>query len=241
MSRSRKKQDDITTQPAARAPTGITNQPARAASAPDAPGALGALPLWGAGLLVLLTLFVVFWALRQPEPPHGIGSPSDRTAKADPNKGKTWEMVLMEMADKGRLNQEWRPEPWEPSSAADKVIDRFVTLKKAGDRTANDLLAGKALAEGEVIAEADVEPRATDTFLRQPFTITAIYRGEPDGKGGQKAAANRYTIAGTGPVTTPHYRVRGAGPSSSFITKDLELVVEVRDGKIHGVRSTAGR
>src|SRR5262249_44936437 len=146
-----------------------------------------------------------------------------------------WATVLLEKARRGELGPNWQPPPWAPTSEADQIIDRFVTLKKAGDPRANDLLGGTALIEDEVIDEINLEPRATDTFLRQPFAITAPARGEPDSVGGQRLTPNRYTLIGLGPVKTPIIRVRdgkgNAGLTSPFITKDAELIVDVRGGK----------
>jgi len=223
---------NITTQPASRP------GPVAPARAPDvsAPSS-GGVPWVGVGAFLLLVGLVgALLFMRDEAAP--VKSGPQREAKSDP-----WEKVLADVAARG--NRKWEPPPWAPVGEADGLVDRFVTLKKAGDAKANDLLGGKPLAEGDVIDEANLEARATDTFLRQSFTLTAIYRGEPDGQGGQRNTANRYTLAGVGPVRTPVFRIRYSkgdeGPSSSFITKELELVVEVRGGKIHGVQSHPGR
>jgi hypothetical protein len=233
---------NITTQPAAR--------PGAAAPAggPDVSAAspFGGMSLVGAGALVLLVALVGgLLLIRDEGAPVKSGPPAPDGPKAD-LKGKRWDEVLEDLAARGQLgNKKWEPEPWVPSSEADKLIDRFVALKKVGDPGADALLGGKALTEEQVIDEADVERLSTDTYLRQPLKALAIHRGEPDGRGGQKAAANRYTLACQGPIQTPPFRVRDAR-GEALLTRDLitgpgELVVEVRGGKIHGVRSTTGR
>lgn len=221
-------------------PQNVTTRPAArpAGRAPAHAPAAGGASWIGLVALVLVAGLVGALLFAGDEATPGRGTAPEEPAREV--KGDPWKKVLAELAARG--DKKWEPEPWAPASEADRLVDRFVALKKAADAAAHDLLGGKALAEGEVIGEADLEPRATDTFLRQPLTLTAIYRGEPDG---QRATPDRYTLTGVGPVRTPIFRVRWAngdeGPSSSFITKDFELVVEVRGGKIHGVRSNPGR
>jgi hypothetical protein len=138
----------------------------------------------------------------------------------------------------------WRPEPWEPSSQNDRVVDRFVKLWRAGDTEAVKLLGGKPLVEDELVPEKAFDARSTDSFLRQKVEVIAIWRGEPDGAGGQKAATDRYTIACKGVVQSPVVRVRtarGEPSSTREIVTNPELVVEVQGGKIHGVRTAAAR
>ena len=64
--------------------------------------------------------------------------------------------------------------------------------------------------------------------------------GEPDGNGKQRAAKGRYTILTKGPVSSPHLVVRddkGVAKRGQLLMLDPDLVVEVRNGKICGVRS----
>jgi hypothetical protein len=252
-------------------PQNVAKQPAARPAAPAPASApdvsvptSGGVPWVGVGAFLLLVGVVGALLLMRDEaappksgPPVGPG----KQVTTDP-----WKKALEDLAARG--NRRWEPEPWVPVGEADHLVDWFVALKqadsralmlgepvfgvdwfaalkKAVDAAAEDVLGGRPLTEGEVINEAELEARATDTFLRQRFTLTAIYRGEPDGQGGQRNTANRYTLAGVGPVRSPIIRIRWAhgdeGPSSSFITKELELVVEVRGGKIHGVRSHPGR
>jgi hypothetical protein len=174
---------------------------------------------------------------------HGV-QPGRRSSE-QPVDGWT---KLIELARQGKLRSpqtDWRPQPWEPKSESDKVIDRFVKLHEGGDAAALKLLAGKPLlVEEEELPESAFDARSTDTFLRQKFAVKNIWRGEPDGAGGQKETPGRYTLACEGAVQTPLVRVRGArgeGKLTSGWVTNPELVVAVRDGKIYGVRAESPR
>src|SRR5262249_4516280 len=130
MSRNRKKLLPTT------GPNNITTQPAKPgvpppAPAPDvsAPAPLGGLPLSGAGALRLLVALGAGLLLVRDDPaPTKKGSPEGAGPKVE-TKGKDWMGVLMDMAERGQLgNKKWVPEPWVPTSKADKVVNRFVTL-----------------------------------------------------------------------------------------------------------------
>jgi hypothetical protein len=132
------------------------------------------------------------------------------------------------------------PEPWKVRSAEDRVIDEFVRRHRDGDPKAVDLLGTAPVFGDEMVSEAEAERRETDHFLRSSLEIVDIWRGEPTGQGPQKPVPGLYTLVARGGVFAPALQVDyGDGkPSPRQRTMhNPDLIVEVRDGKVRGVRS----
>jgi hypothetical protein len=134
----------------------------------------------------------------------------------------------------------WKPERWEPLSADDNIIDRFFTHRKAGDKAALEFLGPAPDFDEEPVTEETAAARQTDFFLRSPLEFRDIWRGEPDGRGGQRPSAHRYTLVTRGNVSSPPLNIRTDGGIRTRVqehTSSPDLVVEVRDGKIYGLRA----
>jgi hypothetical protein len=130
--------------------------------------------------------------------------------------------------------------PWEPLSEEDRLIDRFVTLHKAGDKAALDLLGPAPVFDDEPVSEKTAESRQTDFYLRSDLQFRDIRRGEPDGNGGRRAVPGRYTIVTKGSVSSPKLNIRterGIEREAQEHLTSPDLVVEVREGKIYGLRA----
>jgi hypothetical protein len=133
----------------------------------------------------------------------------------------------------------WEMEPWQPRTDEDRIIDRFVTLHKAGDKSALDLLGPAPVFDDEPVSETTAERRQTDFFLRSNLRFRDIWRGEPDGNGSRRAVPGRYTIGTKGSVSSPKLNIRtkrGIDPRVQAHASSSDLVVEVREGKIYGLR-----
>jgi hypothetical protein len=131
-------------------------------------------------------------------------------------------------------------QPWVPRTEDERLLDQFVKLHNARDRSAVQHLGPMPVFGEEPVSEKDAEPLQTDYFLRSELRIVDVWRGEPDGAGGQRAAPGRYTLVTKGGVATPYFRVRtdkGIDPPSQLVMNNPDLVVEVRDGKVRGVKS----
>jgi hypothetical protein len=151
--------------------------------------------------------------------------------------GGFWLMTLEPRDDGGAFPG------WKPVTAADRVIDGFARKANAKDREAVGLLGPEAVFDGKPISEQEADARQADYYLRRPeLRVITIRSGEP-GKKRKKGDPPRdvYTLVTKVQGSTPPLTVRNAkgvveSPSRLFII-DPDIVVEVKDGKIHGVRS----
>jgi hypothetical protein len=150
--------------------------------------------------------------------------------------GGFWLMTVEPRGDGG-------PFPgWKPVAKADRVIDSFGQKANAKDRTALDLLGPEPVFDERPVSEAEADARQADFYLRRPdLRVVTIRRGEP-GKKRKKGDPPRdiYTLVTKVQGSTPPLTVRNnkgvvESPSRLFIINP-DIVVEVKDGKIHGVR-----
>jgi hypothetical protein len=130
---------------------------------------------------------------------------------------------------------------WKPAGDEDRVIDRFARLVNARDAKAADLLGEEPVFDERPVSEEVADARQTDFYLRsEELKVLAIRRGEPDREGRMKEAAGRYTLVTRVQGSTPPLRVRNdkgevESPSRLFMINP-DLLVEVVDGKVRGVR-----
>jgi hypothetical protein len=152
--------------------------------------------------------------------------------------GGVW-LMTMKPRDEGG-----RPPGWTPVTAADRVIDSFARKVNAKDREALGLLGPEPVFDEEPVSDEEAEARQTAYCLRRPeLRVVGIRRGEPGVKR-KKGDPPRdiYTLATKLQGSTPPLRIRdekgNVGSPSRLFVVDLDLVVEVKDGKIHGIRTT---
>src|SRR5262249_2686287 len=158
----------------------------------------------------------------RPEPDR----PEKKRARASEPPLDGWEM-LAKLSKEGKLGSRtsWRPEPWEPKSDDDRVVDRFFRDRDVA------VLGGSPLKEDEVLPESGSDARAADPVLREKLRLVTVWRGEPDAEGGQKAVEGRYTIVCKGVAQTPVVRTknaRGQTAPTREAVNNPELVVDVR-------------
>jgi hypothetical protein len=131
---------------------------------------------------------------------------------------------------------------WAPVDAADWVVNDFCVKANQLDRSALDLLGPEPVFDDQPVSEAEADARQADFYLRRPeLRVLGIRRGEP-GKKRKKGDPPRdvYTLVTKVQGSTPPLTVRNANglvesPSRLFLI-DPDIVVEVKGGKIHGVR-----
>jgi len=215
----------------------------------SAPSGLGWSAFWQAMIVFVLLLAGLLWTAWLTQVWPFAGPPEDTKVEpkvAPKTKQMTFAQALEDAVRKGKKGSGWQPEPWKPASADDQIIDDYVRLQKAGDGRAFELLGGEALvAEGPVLEE-DFARRATNWLLREKITIIGIWRGEPASDGySQKPVAGRYTLKLQGihqsPLVRLHDRSGKAVGSSNTVFTSPEVIVDVRRGKIIGVRTTSAR
>jgi hypothetical protein len=115
------------------------------------------------------------------------------------------------------------------------VLVEFSRLKNAGDPRADDLLAPAPALPAAPVLEDEAERLDAQLFLRQPFKVTQIRR-EGAGAGGQP----RFVLVAEGSVQTResvtlHTEDGGIRPHFRALYNP-DFLVELRDGKIFGVR-----
>lgn len=129
----------------------------------------------------------------------------------------------------------------KPADPVDGVLDRFRTQINASDRKALDLLGPEPVFDTRPVSEQEADARTADFYLRQPdLKIVGIRRGDPKVREKKGMAGNRYTLVTRVQGSTPPLSVRNdkgvvESPSRLFMINP-DLVVEVKDGKIHGIR-----
>ncbi len=123
-------------------------------------------------------------------------------------------------------------EKWQVVTAEDGVCDSFMRKRNAADPAADSLLGREPAIPGGVVTETEAECLETDYFLRDILKISEIRR--------TKDAAG-YLFVTQGNVAAPRLAVRrndGEISSEQRTMSNPDLYVEVRDGKIYGVRSS---
>jgi hypothetical protein len=124
------------------------------------------------------------------------------------------------------------PDSWAPVTAEDRVCDDFMQKRKAGDPAAASLLTSLPVVDGtKPFSTAEAERTETDFFLQDPdLKVTDIRR----------TAENGYVFVTEGNVAAPRLQVKGADGKMRTEQRTMsnpDLYVEVRDGRIHGVRA----
>jgi hypothetical protein len=124
---------------------------------------------------------------------------------------------------------------WEPVTPEDHLVDQFMHLKNAKDERAHDLLAQLPPVPEETVAVSPDEAQRIQTayFLRDTLEIVTIERVTKS----SKVPTYRLTTEGT--VASPRLTVRVANGARSEqrTMSNPDVLVEVRDGKIIGIRS----
>jgi hypothetical protein len=120
-----------------------------------------------------------------------------------------------------------------PVNEDERVAAEFVQLKNAGDPSAAGLLGRTPASPPDAVSRAEADRLQTDFFLRQDLHIVGARRGRSPGT---------LVLATKGNVSAPGLLVQeGAAASSEQRTmSNPDLTVEVRDGKIFGVRCDLG-
>jgi hypothetical protein len=176
--------------------------------------------------------------------------PQQPTTSANPRLGWWWLLVPAALlAYGGAWLMTMKPRDdgggvagWTPVTAADRVLDSFARKVNAKDREALNLLGPEPVFDEEPVSEQEADARQASFYLRRPeLRVVAIRRGEP-GKKRKRGDPPRdvYTLVTKVQGSTPLLTVRNnkgvvESPSRLFML-DPDIVVEVKGGKIHGVR-----
>jgi hypothetical protein len=119
---------------------------------------------------------------------------------------------------------EWSADPEEV-----QLVERFMALKNASDPEAEQLLAPPQVVEDKPVSEAEADRIQTECFLRQNLRILSVRFNRE----------KRWVLATKGNVSAPTLPVRTATGVDRVqrTMSNPDLIVEVRDDKVHGVRA----
>lgn len=119
---------------------------------------------------------------------------------------------------------EWSPDPEEV-----QIVERFMALKNADDPEAEQLLAPPPVIADKPVSEWEANRIQTECFLRQNIRILSV----------RPTWEKRWVLATKGNVSAPMLPVRTANGVDRIqrTMSNPDLIVEVRDGKVHGIRA----
>jgi hypothetical protein len=124
-----------------------------------------------------------------------------------------------------------------PSSPSppEKICREFARLKTRGEATANNLLGPAPSVPSEPVSPEEAQRLQTEFWLRGDFEITDVWStgGQPDGQ----SATYTLVTKGTFPATELKVRTPDGIDVVNRSMAHADLFVEVKDGKIYGVRA----
>lgn len=140
--------------------------------------------------------------------------------------------VVLVLIVAGWANRSAGPDALRHADIADperELCQQFLLLKKAGDPAADALLAPRAAQPEQPLSQEEAARFQTNCFLHQDIRILAARRD----------AQGRLVLFTKGNVSAPTLEVRTARGvdrvQRTMVNPDL--IVEVRDGTIHGLRA----
>ncbi len=119
-----------------------------------------------------------------------------------------------------------------PITSEEWLCARFIQLKNNGDPTAAALLGPPTTAPDGSVAPEEADRLDTEYFLRQDIHFTGV---------GRAAKPGQLVLYAKGSVSAPELHVRTASgvESRQRVLFNPDITVEVRDGRIFGVSSSA--
>jgi hypothetical protein len=207
----RRSNDSVTAVAPSRSSTGVTGSPpSKHVAPPIAAPTSSAFPyvVTGTAFLAVIGLIAIVWSKAVNDP----------TTKSD----------LKRSVDSQST--------WQPKTDEDRICDRFMLRRRAGDPAAAALLGREPVQPAGEVTEDEAQQMQTDFFLHDPdLQILTIRRG-PQAKHG----VEYYVLVTHGNVSAPRLSIRlpnGESSSQQRTMTNPDLFVEVRDGKIYGVFS----
>lgn len=122
-------------------------------------------------------------------------------------------------------------EPHDPEA----IVRQFSQWKNTDDVRAEELLAPRQVPDRPA-TPAEAERLDADSLLRLPFRVVEVRPARPHEMGGS-AGASRFVLVTRGGLATEPLRIEGAEQPSQRILVNPDLFIEVKDGKLYGVRA----
>jgi hypothetical protein len=113
------------------------------------------------------------------------------------------------------------------------VCQHFMALKNAGDPRADELLAPRPAVPDEAVSQEEADRLDADIMLHQPFHVREVRALPASGD-----EPKHFVLVVQGSVASERLRVRTAGgvEAAQRAMWSPDLLVEVREGKICGIR-----
>ncbi|HEV3256782.1 MAG TPA: hypothetical protein VG013_07885 [Gemmataceae bacterium] len=123
--------------------------------------------------------------------------------------------------------------PERPAGGLDDLCAQFQALKNSGDPAANDLLTPVPAVPAAPVSEEEADYLDTQFIVRERFEIIEVrpQPGDPDQR----------ILVCKGNGSSQKMSVRSAGRVETGVQRHVsnpDIIVELRHGKIHGVRVT---
>jgi hypothetical protein len=129
----------------------------------------------------------------------------------------------------------WPGGPEEKEPAIDPTCEEFARLKNDGDPGANDLLSPMPAIPFEPVTEAEAARLDADIVLHRDFKVNRVTPLPSTGSGHR-----RYVLWLQGGLCSETFTVRTADGKlerGQRMLTNPDVIVEVRDGKIYGVKA----
>lgn len=113
------------------------------------------------------------------------------------------------------------------------VCRRFMALKNADDPLADELLAPRPAAPEQAVSQEEADRLDADFMLHQPFHVREVHPFPAP-----KSEPKRFVLVVEGSLASERIRVRtptGVEAAQRCMWSP-DLLVEVREGKIHGIK-----
>lgn len=119
-------------------------------------------------------------------------------------------------------------------SAEERLLRRFSALKNADDARAAELLGPVPTAPEGRVSREEAQRLDAEFLLRRPFRIHAVRSlKRTDGQ----TEPVRFKLVVKGGLASEPLLVAGEDRPSQRVLYNPDIIVEVRDGKLHGIRA----
>jgi hypothetical protein len=177
--------------------------------------------------------------------------------RLDDSEGEEWrplvvDPILTVEVKKGKIHAvNWdmpndRITAFEAITNDEKILRQFAVLTNRGRTVGSRALLGPPpVFNDDPVSETEADARQAHYYLHNDPGIVSIRRGEPGPGNRWLNTPGRYTLVSFVQGSTPALRVRNVrgeveSPSKLFIINP-DLVVEIREGKIQGIRAELHR
>jgi hypothetical protein len=150
------------------------------------------------------------------------------SCQREPDKAPSAVPMQIGKNPKAKAKDTDKPSSETAVKSPEELCKEFAALKNANDPKADDLLGRVPEVPKQGVSQQEFEALQTDFFLRCKFQIATV-----NPVPGQK---NRLSLKTLDTVVAPRIPIQGKGSEDRNITGS-RLIVEVRNGKIFGVRT----